>query len=61
MKEDFPMKTAICKTNYRPTTRIPYPNAASRKQIVNRIVDLTLTFVLGAGAAAIVLFVLAVA
>jgi hypothetical protein len=55
------MKTNTMRRGYAYTANIPYPNAASRKQIVNRIVDLTLTFVLGAGAAAIVLFVLAVA
>ena len=55
------MKTTTMRRGYAYTANIPYPNAASRKQIVNRIVDLTLTFVLGAGAAAIVLFVLAVA
>lgn len=45
--------------NVRPN--IPFPNAATRRQIIDRIVDLTLTFMLGAGAAAIVLFGLAFA
>lgn len=55
------MKTTTMRRGYTYTANLPYPNAASRKQIFDRIVDLSLTFVLGAGAAAIVLFVLALA
>ena len=56
------MKTAaihrsrcVCRTD------LPFPNAATRRQILNHTLDLMLTFMLGAGAAAVVLFVLAVA
>jgi len=55
------MKTTTAHRGYTYCANLPYPNAANRRQILNRIVDLTLTFVLGAGAAAIVLFVLALA
>lgn len=38
---------------------IPYPNAATRRQILNRVVDLLLTAVIGVGLAASLLFLLA--
>ena len=41
--------------------RIPYPNAATRKEILRKIVDLLLVAAIGAGAAASLLFVLALA
>lgn len=56
------MKTAtVHRSNHAARPNVPFPNAATRRQVVDRIVDLTLTFMLGAGAAAILLFVLAVA
>ena len=55
------MKTTTMRRGYTCPTNLPYPNAASRKQILDRIVDVTLTFMLGAGAAAIVLLALALA
>lgn len=55
------MKTTTMRRGCSCPANLPYPNAASRKKIVEHIVDLTLTFMLGAGAAAIVLFVLALA
>lgn len=53
--------TAIHRSLCSVRSPLPVPNAATRRQIMDRIVDLTLTFMLGAGAAAIVLFVLAIA
>ena len=56
------MKTATIRRSHcavRP--KLPFPNAATRRQVVSHVLDLTLTFMLGAGAAAIVLFVLALA
>lgn len=56
------MKTAtIHRSRYTARPNLPFPNAATRRQVIDRIVDLTLTFMLGASAAAIVLFILAVA
>lgn len=53
--------TAMHRSNRTVRPNLPFPNAATRRQVVDRIVDLTLTFMLGAGAAAILLFVLAIA
>ena len=53
------MKSA---TYYRParTTRevIPYPNAATRRQIMEKAIDLLLLAASGAGTAAAILFLL---
>lgn len=49
------MKTV---TMYKP---IPYPNAATRRQVLSRVVDLLLTAVIGIGLAASLLFLLALA
>ena len=40
---------------------LSYPNAATRKQIVNKIVDLLLMAAIGAGLAAMLLLLLALA
>lgn len=40
---------------------LPYPNAATKRQIIDRFVELLLMGALGIGAAAIVLFILALA
>ena len=56
------MKTAAMHRSrcaYR--ANLPFPNAATRRQILTHALDLTLTFMLGAVAAAVVLFVLAIA
>lgn len=56
------MKTITYRTTdlaNRPN--IPYPNAATRRQILDRVVDLLLMAGLGIGAAAILLFLLALA
>ena len=54
------MKTvAIRRQKYSNFYNLPYPNAATRKQILNRVIDLLLTAALGSGAAAIVLFLFA--
>lgn len=45
--------TTFCKR------ALPYPNAASRRQILNRILDLLLMAAIGAGIATMLLFVLA--
>ena len=50
------MKTAICKSNYRPA--IPYPNAATRREIMHKVLDTLLVTASGMGLAAIVLLCL---
>lgn len=56
------MKTATVhyqKSKTRP--QIPYPNAATKKELVNRFVDLLLTGAMGAALAALLLFLLVIA
>lgn len=56
------MKTAVV-TRANPINRpkLPYPNAATKRQIFDRFVELLLVGALGIGAAAILLFILAIA
>ena len=56
------MKTnAICRTDYANRPNLPYPNAATRRELLNKFLDLLLMGALGVGAAAIMLFVLVLA
>ena len=51
------MKTAtITRNENRPA--LPYPNAATRRQILNRVLDLLLTCAIGAAFAAMLLFLM---
>lgn len=53
------MKTA---TTYRTSQpNLPCPNAATRREVFQKLLDLLLTGALGAGAAAILLFLCALA
>ena len=53
------MKTATITQNAsRPT--LPYPNAATRRQILNRFLDLLLTGAIGAAIAAMLLFLMVI-
>ncbi len=52
------MKTASV---YRSTGTIPYPNAATRRQILNKVLDYVLVAACGMGIAAMLLFLLSVA
>ena len=55
-EEDNNMKTTVIRT------KAPaYPNAATRRQIAHKILDLLLMAAIGAGAAAMLLFLLALA
>lgn len=47
------MKTAVCKPNYR--NAIPYPNAATRQELLHKALDALVVAVSGMGIAAIVL------
>lgn len=56
------MKTATTnKSHSRRHYNVPYPNAATKQQLIDRFVELLLTAAIGIGAAAIVLFILALA
>ena len=48
------MKTTACKT-YQPTETIPYPNAATRREILQKVLDTALVAACGMGIAAMVL------
>lgn len=49
------MKTAVCKSTYRPTPRIPYPNAATRREVFHKLLDTALLAASGIGIAAMLL------
>lgn len=56
------MKTALAdRTDYISRPKLPYPNAATRKQLLDRFLDLLLMVALGTGAAACFLVILALA
>ena len=48
------MKTAVCKT-CRPMDRIPYPNAATGREVLQKLLDAVLVAACGMGIAAMVL------
>ena len=50
------MKTAICKSNCR--CSIPYPNAATRREVLHKLLDTLLVAASGVGAAAILLLLM---
>lgn len=56
------MKTAaIYRSNYAPQPNVPYPNAATRREIFSKFLDLVLIAAIGISAAAILLFMIALA
>lgn len=50
------MKTAVCKSNYRPA--IPYPNAATQKELLHKTLDTLLVAASGMGIGAILLLLM---
>lgn len=54
-EEAFSMKTAICKSTYRPMAKIPYPNAATRREVLHKLLDTVLVAASGMGIAAMFL------
>ena len=50
------MKTAVCKTNNRFAARPAYPNAATRAEILHKVLDLLLVAASGMGIAAMLLY-----
>lgn len=56
------MKTAVIhRTDLKTQPNIPYPNAATRKELLHKFLDLVLTGVIGAALAASMLFLMAIA
>lgn len=56
------MKTVITKkTHSHQHCGAPYPNAATKQQLFDQFVELLLAAAIGIGAAAILLFILAIA
>ena len=52
------MKTAVYKSYYRPTKPFPYPNAATRRELLHKLLDAALVAASGMGIAAMVLLCL---
>ena len=46
------MKTAVCSPHYTTMSKLPYPNAATRRQLLQRFVDTALVIACGIGLAA---------
>ena len=55
------MKAATYYTKDQRCTDISYPNGVTRRQVLQKMVDLLLTAAIGIGIAAIVLFLMALA
>ena len=53
------MKSTATKLTYRPIDRIPYPNAATRREVLHKLVDLALVTASGMGIAAMLLLLMA--
>jgi len=54
------MKTNVLyRSDYAKRPNLPFPNAATRREMFSKFLDLLLTAALGAGAAAILLFFMA--
>lgn len=51
--------SVLTHTDYANRPNLPYPNAATRQEIFNKFLDLLLMAALGIGAAAILLFLVA--
>jgi len=50
------MKTAICKSNYR--TVVSYPNAATRREVLHKVLDTLLVAASGMGIGAMLLLLM---
>lgn len=56
------MKTAaIYHSECASRPKLPYPNAATRREIFHKFIDLVLMGAIGVGAAAVILLLLAIA
>lgn len=52
--------TTVYRTNFMSRPVVPYPNAASRRHVLGKLLDILLVTASGAGIAAVLLFVLMV-
>ena len=52
------MKAALYKPYCRPSIRVPYPNAATRRQIFHKLLDTSLVAASGMGIAATLLLMM---
>lgn len=50
--------TAYCRTKYTPGQPLPFPNAATRRQVLGKLLDLGLIAVCGMGMAAAIMLLL---
>jgi len=55
------MKSAALYNTNRKYDSVSYPNGVTRRQIIQKVIDFLLTAAIGAGLAAILLFLLALA
>ena len=55
------MKTAAYRTNKNVRPALPFPNAATRQQMVQKFLDFVLMSAISLGIAAIILFMVALA
>ena len=55
-KEVTIMKTTAYRTNFANRPHAPYPNAATYREVLHKVLDLLLVGAIGAGAAAAFLF-----
>jgi hypothetical protein len=51
--------TTVYRTDFKSLPRIPYPNAATRKEMFHKFLDMLLVGAIGAGLAACFLLILA--
>ena len=55
------MKTAtIRRSQAKPRPRVPYPNAATRKELLHKVLDTMISGFIGAGLAASVLLLMVI-
>ena len=50
--------TTLSRNDLRTRPELPYPNAATRREVLHKFVDLLLVAAIGGGAAAILLFLM---
>ena len=53
------MKTAVCRTARNVRPGVPFPNAATRREVFQKFLDLALMTAISLGIAASILFLLA--
>lgn len=51
--------TAVYRSDFKMRPNLPYPNAATRREVLSKFLDLLLVAAIGAGSAACLLLLLA--